>query len=81
MIGIEQRRARIHVATLAVREYRRMPGTKLFLELLDSVADDLLEDLAVVSADQLKYTQGALAQVRALRLAISSDDPEQSARA
>jgi hypothetical protein len=79
MMGIEQRRARIHADTLALREYRAMPETKLFIALLDSLAADILEDLATVQADQLKFKQGALAQVRALRLAISSDDPDQSA--
>jgi len=81
MIDIEKRRARIHAATQELREYRAMPETKLILALLDSLAVDLLEDLATTKPERLQYTQGALAQVRALHLAISSDDPDRSAKA
>lgn len=77
----EQRRAAILEETTALRAYRAMPQTQILIGLLDALEEDTLADLATVTPDRLLFTQGALAQVRALRVAIGTDDVHRSAKA
>lgn len=77
----EQLRALIAAETTAIREYRAMPQTQILLSLLDALAEDVMHELATVEPDKLRYKQGQLAQLQALRAAIGTDDPHRTAKA
>ena len=76
----EQLRAEIAIETAALLEYRAMPETKIFLRLLDALAEDQYNELASVKPDRLLYRQGALAQLNALRAVLRTGDANRSAR-
>lgn len=71
----QARRKAIVTELAALLDYRASEATRQLIKLLDVLIEDTLSDLAHVAPDRLLYTQGALAQLTALRRAIV--DPAQ----
>ena len=76
----EQLRAAIASESAALLEFRAMPETRILLDLLDALAEGCYADLATVTAEQLAFKQGALAQLNALRDMIRTGSAHRSAR-
>jgi hypothetical protein len=71
MQDLQQIRARIAGESAEFILYRASEQTKQLAALYDALIDGLLHELATVSADQLAFKQGALAQLTALRRALA----------
>ena len=63
---------RVADCTALIREYEGTDLHQHLLELLESLKTSYMHDLVDVSAEELKFKQGALRQVMALHLAFSS---------
>lgn len=68
----QQLNADLTEAMGAVLAHRAGASYLAFVKLLDSVADQQLENLADVKPDRLLHVQGALSQLRALRNALAT---------
>lgn len=72
MLTSEQIRAVIERETADLRQFRSQPPILSLDKLLEALAQDHLHALTTVSSDDLRYRQGALAQIQALRRCIHS---------
>lgn len=65
------------VAMVAARELQgvaRSPAAQALLNLLDAMDDVYHEELRIVTPEKLARTQGAAAQLRALRKVLTDQD-------
>ncbi|MET3135211.1 hypothetical protein AAKU55_005519 [Oxalobacteraceae bacterium GrIS 1.11] len=69
----EQLRAAVRFETAELLAYRASHPMRQVVAFLDALSDSTLADLATVAPDRLQYTQGALAQLQAIRRTLCSD--------
>lgn len=77
----EHIRTNLQAAKLGFAQYRDSEQTQQLVLLLDALADQYLLHLTTITPEKLAYTQGALAQVTALRHIVRHDNPHLSALA
>lgn len=70
MRQLQDIRARIAQESAEFSLYRASSHTRQLAAMYDALIDGLLDELATVSADRLLFKQGALAQLKVLRLAL-----------
>jgi hypothetical protein len=67
--------------TLELQLLRATLPMRALISLLDAVIESHLVDLATVTPDQLRHTQGAIKQLQCLRRVLLDDNPNLSPKA
>jgi len=80
-LDVIQRRAAITRQVQEFQLHRSTAYTERLVWLLDAVIEDTLFDLATVEPARLQFKQGALAQLKALREVVLSNESATSPKA
>jgi len=78
---VTQRRRAITSQLQEFQLHRATAYTERLVRLLDLVIEDTLFDLATVEPERLQFKQGAIAQLKALREAVNSNEVTASPKA
>lgn len=81
MKSSDERRAAIVTETSDFQAYKGSDQSRQFVRMLDALIDDHLADLATVKVEELRYKQGAIAQLQCLRSVMCSHSPHLSPKA
>jgi hypothetical protein len=77
----EQLRAAIALETAELQMLRATLPMKQLITVIDVVVDAHLADLASIDPERLRFKQGAIRQLQALRAVLLDDNPHLSPKA
>ncbi len=80
-VNANKRRAVLVNQVADFQLHRSSAYTERLVQLLDAVMEDTLFDLATVEPERLQFKQGALAQLKALREVVLSNESATSPKA